>query len=349
VLHNIRCFRDLDLDFASDGGMRPWTILLGDNGLGKTTILPCIGMAVCDETNAAALMRALPGEMLRDWTEEGTIHVELGFRGGQGESAWTETRLRRDRDGLVQLKQSYSNWFPRDRLFMCGYGALRQGFGNEIYPEYQLKTSVESLFDYKKSLQNPELAFRRASSAGHDLETIRRRIETVLMLPPESIRIDSKGIAITGPWGNFVPAMATGDGYQATLAWVADMFGWSFAFRPSSPEIAGVVLIDEIEKHLHPRWQREIVRQLGAQFPAVQFVATTHSPICTGGLADLEPGMGLMYYFKSIARGDVVGEAAEPFSGWRYDQIITSDAFGLASARDVSTEAIIERMRRAYE
>jgi hypothetical protein len=127
------------------------------------------------------------------------------------------------------------------------------------------------------------------------------------------------------------------------------MLGWSFVFRPSSLEVSGIVLIDEIEKHLHPRWQRQIVKQLLDQFPAVQFIATTHSPICAGGLADLAQGAGLMYYFKSITLGTVVHERAEPFTGWPYDQIITSEVFGLGSARDASTEAIIERIRRAYD
>jgi AAA domain, putative AbiEii toxin, Type IV TA system len=169
------------------------------------------------------------------------------------------------------------------------------------------------------------------------------------MLQPESIRIDSSGIAISGEWGDFVPTGAIGDGYQATLAWVADMLGWSFLFQPSSLAVSGVVLIDEIEKHLHPRWQRQIVKQLRDQFPSVQFIATTHSPICAGGLADLAPGAGLMYYCKSVAPGAVACESAEPFAGWRYDQIITSEAFGLGSARDVSTEEILERIRRVYD
>jgi hypothetical protein len=134
VLRNIRCFRDLDLDFTSKDGTRPWTILLGDNGLGKTTILRSIAMALCDETNAAALMRRLSGEMLRNATQKGIIRVELGLPGGQGEPVWTETKLQRDSDGMLQLKHSSSNRFPRERLFVCGYGALRRSFGPKDYP-----------------------------------------------------------------------------------------------------------------------------------------------------------------------------------------------------------------------
>jgi hypothetical protein len=60
--------------------------------------------------------------------------VELGLPGGQGEPVWTETKLQRDSDGMLQLKQSSSNRFPRERLFVCGYGALRRSFGPKDYP-----------------------------------------------------------------------------------------------------------------------------------------------------------------------------------------------------------------------
>ena len=47
-------------------------------------------------------------------------------------------------------------------------------------------------------------------------------------------------------------------------------------------EAEAVVLIDEIDLHLHPKWQRQIVRNLTAAFPRCQFIATTHSPQVIG-------------------------------------------------------------------
>lgn len=51
---------------------------------------------------------------------------------------------------------------------------------------------------------------------------------------------------------------------------------------------AGVVLVDEIELHLHPRWQREVVEKLRRTFPRIQFVLTTHSPFVVQTLRDGE-------------------------------------------------------------
>jgi len=94
---------------------------------------------------------------------------------------------------------------------------------------------------------------------------------------------------VSGPWGD-LPLKALGDGYKATFAWVADLMGWAIFLEhdvPSSDNINGIVLIDEIDQHLHPVWQRRIVKRLYKHFPNIQFIATTHSPIVALGTTDL--------------------------------------------------------------
>ncbi|MBK8563034.1 MAG: AAA family ATPase [Saprospiraceae bacterium] len=49
-------------------------------------------------------------------------------------------------------------------------------------------------------------------------------------------------------------------------------------------EGGGIVIIDEIDLHLHPRWQRKIVRKLTEVFPKLQFIITTHSPLILGSI-----------------------------------------------------------------
>jgi predicted ATP-binding protein involved in virulence len=68
---------------------------------------------------------------------------------------------------------------------------------------------------------------------------------------------------------------------------------------------AGVVLIDELELHSHPRWQREVVEKLRTTFPNIQFIATTHSPFVIqslrpGELINLDPEEFGEYSDKSI-------------------------------------------------
>jgi hypothetical protein len=345
-LENIRCFRSLKIDFSEQGKPRPWTMLLGDNGLGKTTVLRSIALSLCDQTSATALMGLLAGELLRQQTAKGHIRAQLASPDAPDE-VWVETTLTRGPSG-VEIRQSTSSWFPRDSVFVCGYGALRSGFGTRSPAGYAPSEAVESLFVSTAQLQNPELALRRINTGG-SIDRVCRQIERVLVLPADSTHFGPSGLSIKGPWGEFVPMGAIGDGYLATLAWLSDLLGWTFLYRPNFVDgsVSAIVIIDELEKHLHPRWQREIVRELSQQFPDVQFIVASHSPLCAGGLSDLPDDAAAMYRFERKS-GAVLAEKLEPYRGWTYDQIMTSSAFGLKSVRDLTTQKITEELRQAY-
>lgn len=79
------------------------------------------------------------------------------------------------------------------------------------------------------------------------------------------------------------------DGERGVLALVLDLTRRLMQANPEREdpvaESEAVVLIDELELHLHPKWQRQIVRKLQTTFPRCQFIATTHSPQVVGELA----------------------------------------------------------------
>ena len=84
-----------------------------------------------------------------------------------------------------------------------------------------------------------------------------------------------------------IPAPWLSQGYQSTIAWIADLIGQMFwdAKRPVDiAEMEGLVLIDEIDIHLHPTWQVHLIEALKTTFPRLQFVVTTHSPMVLPGL-----------------------------------------------------------------
>ena len=83
--------------------------------------------------------------------------------------------------------------------------------------------------------------------------------------------------------GESLPFDYLSDGYRNALAMVADIAVRAATLNPSLEADAvlktpGVVLIDEIDLHLHPKWQRQVVDDLISAFPCIQFIATTHSP-----------------------------------------------------------------------
>ena len=106
------------------------------------------------------------------------------------------------------------------------------------------------------------------------------------------------------------PAHLLSDGQRAILAMSADIAYRAAVLNPHLGEMArlqtpGIVLIDEIDLHLHPNWQRKIIKSLSTTFPLIQFIATTHSPTI---VQSLQPGQLINlndyemgeYYDKSI-------------------------------------------------
>jgi hypothetical protein len=101
--------------------------------------------------------------------------------------------------------------------------------------------------------------------------------------------------------------------------------------------VEGVVLVDEIETHLHPRWKIAIIGALRQLFPRVRFIATTHDPLCVQGLRKGE----LHVMTRSAKDEEVAIEQVDVRPGLRADQILTGEWFGVPSTRDPETVGMI--------
>lgn len=106
-----------------------------------------------------------------------------------------------------------------------------------------------------------------------------------------SVQLD--GLIATFANGQTLPAYMLSDGQRTILTMVADIAYRAAVLNSHLGEKAvletpGIVLIDEIDLHLHPKWQRTIVEQLRSSFPKIQFIATTHSPIIIQSLRPCE-------------------------------------------------------------
>jgi len=133
----------------------------------------------------------------------------------------------------------------------------------------------------------------------------------------------------TGRHTHKVPAVALSHGYQSTLAWLADLIGhvlWEAKEAIEPYDIEGLVLIDELDLHLHPTWQATIIPALRRTFPKLQFVVTTHSPVMLSSLTsdeivvvDQHPETGDVERFvhdpetgKLVPKRNVRGETVAP-------------------------------------
>ena len=342
TLKDIRCFVDLDIRFTKGRGS---IVIIGDNGDGKSTILRSLAMGICDQSSASALFRELHGEYVRLGSKEGHGTIEVELSGGAGYHYLIVTKIV-SLDAFERVEQTVfrvrgkettelsQDDFPWHRIFASGYGPGIRVQGTSDF-EYSLTVdAVYPLFRYDVLLQNPELTVRRLIDAARQrgdkdaavmLTQIKKLLAGVLQLEgPEQIHLDPNGIFIEGVSGK-VGLSALADGFRGTVTWVLDLISWWFLYRRGSDgeqflDVQGIVLIDEVEQHLHPRWQRNVMRLLTDSFPHIQLVATTHSPLVASGCEGI----------PVINVKDGTHDVVEPF-GWLAEDVY--EAMGVPSSR----------------
>jgi len=131
-----------------------------------------------------------------------------------------------------------------------------------------------------------------------------------------------------------MPLRDLADGYKSTFFWIIDMFGWALNFNKqtsSGEDIYGIVLIDEIEQHLHPKWQGKFVQLLRQSFPNIQFVVTTHSPIIASNTLSIdsqyEEQTSNLVYLELTENNNVVKNYIPSLQGLDYDQVLADKSF----------------------
>jgi predicted ATP-binding protein involved in virulence len=97
--------------------------------------------------------------------------------------------------------------------------------------------------------------------------------------------------------------------------------------RPISEmtQIEGILLIDEVENHLHPQWQRRIVSILQNLFPNLQIIMTTHSPFVVSSVENAK-----MYVCESKIDYCIVRDITEDYSNLPVDEVLVSEVFGVS-------------------
>jgi len=121
-------------------------------------------------------------------------------------------------------------------------------------------------------------------------------------------------------------------------------------------ETSGVVLIDEIDLHLHPKWQRRVVEDLKRTFPQIQFIATTHSPFIIQSLRpdeliNLDNRDG-EYYNKSIEdiAEDVMGvELPQQSERWKKMMQAAEKYYQVLEQAKNASEAEIEKLKEKLD
>lgn len=327
----------------------PALLVLGENATGKSSILEAIALGMSSEAGVKSL-RLDPQRLVLDPTLLGAPD------GGQDLAARIEIEFSdNSRRELRIAPDSINTSTAHDHahISVFAYGAFRQ---------YQRQgrgashTFIHNLFD-SSVLPNPHRWLLRLSPERFAM--VVRALRHILSIDGEFhvVRRDTERqqcyLVFDQDENEHVRAQSSLDaassGFRSILAMVCDiMCGlMNHKLNPGfeSLETArGVVLIDEVEAHLHPRWKMQIMRGLRRALPKVTFIVTTHDPLCLRGMdngetvvlrrvrvEDESSAAGLSMRIEQL-------EHLPPASELRVEQLLTSDLFQLHSTDDPAME-----------
>ena len=322
-------------------------VFIGPNASGKTSILRAIREYFLGRGSD------IPGELgtSDDWP--------LGDN-GTDETDW-------DAVAFVNI--------PATRIHLQHYDAPRRPLDSEGHPLEKLRDNDSDIFDgahveasiyhlrnYRSPLYTPEFdaqllredrEFQRALRVGY-LSTREICEEIIQNAQPQSY-VDLVG---TKRASRYAMGVVTADdilgdplylgdlsaGTQGTLLWI-----WSLAlriyghyhFEPGWLEQPAVLIVDEIENHLHPTWQRRVIPTLLKYFPNLQIFATTHSPFVVAGLK-----AGQIHLLKRDENGVVTASTStEDVVGWTADEILRT-MMDVEDPTDSETAAFARQLRQ---
>ena len=135
------------------------------------------------------------------------------------------------------------------------------------------------------------------------------------------------------------------DGTQGTLSWIEYMaihIAHRYQFEKNWDSKPSILLIDEIENHLHPTWQRRVLPALREHFPQLQIFATTHSPFLVAGL---DAGQVHRLYRDDNLTVRAEAPNSEQIVGWTMDEILRG-LMGVQDPTDSTTAERAQELRR---
>lgn len=241
--------------------------------------------------------------------------------------------------------------------FSCGYGPFRRVFGASPEAMQQMvapsTARFATMFQEAASLAEADRWLRDLNYKSiESKQAEKEQLEIVLQLLKDELmpnqltvaRVDSDGLWLRDRNGIELAWSEMSDGYRAALALLTDIvrhlinaYGVA-GLTDRDPEgrlfikRSGVVLIDEIDAHLHPEWQREIGFWLKRHFPNIQFLVTTHSPI----ICQAADPNGLFVLPEPGSESNPCALSDEEYRkviSSRPDTILLTSAFGLQNTR----------------
>lgn len=295
TIENFKNIHRLQLDFSQNSALNGrWTCIAGVNGAGKSAILQAITMVLLGDKLTNDLGLKLVPRTMRI-TPEGRLPAEIRARVRSGNDD-VDLFLPIGADGvnerLLQDEPGYSKmidfWSTRKRghvLLAYGAGRNLSEYVDKRHKDKDDETQRQmTLFDPLAQVASVDVLLEQDKRAKPILDMLKTLLKVVLKGTELSVEEDESKLTFRCS-DVALPAFELPDGFRSTIAWLADICATWIAKAPKEAQdgdpskIRGIVLIDEIDLHLHASLQRVLVPNLRKALPHVQWIVTTHSPL----------------------------------------------------------------------
>ncbi|MFL6229645.1 MAG: AAA family ATPase, partial [Pyrinomonadaceae bacterium] len=360
TLENIGPFDRLELKFDLSPEMEAegkWQIFLGDNGVGKSTVLRAIAFALC-----GSRAQAYASRLLKVGARRGSITLTTG----SGTNYVTNIERKQSGEVVIVGAGGDNEVLPlgAEGWLAIGFPPLRTTSWTPVMgadPDFKIKSApvVDDLLPLVTGDVDPRLDKLKKWIINLDYEDVKsggkewryqgliQKVFDIIGSMTEGMKLnyvgviggrgEEKRILIETDNGTEIRLESLSQGTLSLLGWVGILMQRLYEVFDQDEDPTtryALILMDEIDAHMHPLWQRKLFTHLKGSFPRAQFIATTHSPLVVSGMSTKQ-----VVRFARNDEGKAVVLTLAPDVTFGYtDQVLTSLLFGLPTTLDLVTE-----------
>ena len=276
----VKCFDEIQIDFNASNSME---LIIGSNARGKTTILQLIALGL---TGIAIVPFPYSWkQVVKSGHDQGWFELDI-----LADDKPIHLRFEiNNKDTISCIEGAEQLQAIEDKFLFLAYGANRHIKLEDPRPHPEIEP-VATLFGENGYLKHIKVSVNFAYVSQH-FAAIQQLINAVLEKADFEKKVsltafDASSLYFDTSSGSKMPTSrmpieGLSEGFKSTFIWLFDMIirivekGGDLN---NANAITGVVLLDEVDLHLHPSWQRTILPSLHALFPNIQFVVSSHSP-----------------------------------------------------------------------
>ena len=333
-------FKDVDtINFKKeDGEIYPWTIFLGNNGTGKTNLLKILSCFQIEKFDTKDNQYFFSANNSRLYFYDFSNHCIKSKISINNEIFQWNFMFNDDfsEDDTTTRNDNFASFL------IYAYGVNRKASRKPKLSSDKTIENNETLFNHNFSLINlNEWLLQTDYAEKNGQKSAQKRLDLIKKVITGDIFPELQDFRFhTDEQLNNYVEFKTEEGwfqlddlaygYQSTLSWIIDFCKKMFDRYPNSTnplKEPAIVLIDEIDLHLHPEWQRSITQILSNLFPKTQFIATTHSPLVVQSLQEANVYVLNKEVTKNVS---VTRMPNKTFRGWSVEDILNK-VMGLKS------------------